>query len=106
MKKRSMVFVIIATLIIPFYGLYWYCSFQNQLKRETGLGFGGFGHFMATLFSFGIYGLVWCYKVGGRLEKLGGKNNGVVYLILSFFGFSMISYWLMQNEANQLPDNA
>ena len=102
MKKRSMAFVIVMSLLVPFYALYWYCSFQNQLKAKTNEGFGGFGHLMATIFSFGIYGLVWAYKVGGRLEKLGGKNQGMMYLVLTMLGLGTVSYWMMQNEANQL----
>lgn len=102
MKKRSMAFVIVMSILVPFYAIYWYCSFQNQLKKQTNEGFGGFGHLMATIFSFGIYGLVWSYKVGGRIEKLGGKNNGMTYLILSFLGLGIISYWMMQNEVNKL----
>ena len=100
MKKRSMVFMILMSIFVPFYAIYWYCSFQNQLKKTTGKGCGGFGHLMATLFSFGIYGLVWSWKVGGRIESLGGKNNKVVYFVLSLFGLSLISYFLMQHEVN------
>ena len=102
MKKRSMLFTVLAMIFIPFYALYWYCSFQNQLKKTTGEGFGGFGHLLATMFTFGIYGLVWSYKVGGRIEKLGGKNNGIIYLVLTLFGLSIISYFLMQNDVNQV----
>ncbi len=102
MKKRSIVFVVLMSLFVPFYALYWYCSFQNQLKKETGLGFGGFGHLMATIFSFGIYSIVWSYKVGGRIQVLGGKDNGIMYMILTLIGFGTIAYFLMQNDVNKI----
>lgn len=102
MKKRKMVAMVLLSIFFPPYLIYWYCSFQNQLKAQTGLGFGGFGHLVVTLVSFGIYGLVWSYKVGGRLEKLGAKNNGTLYLVLSIFGLGMIAYFLMQNDANAI----
>ena len=96
MKKRSMGFVIAMSILCPFYAIYWYCSFQNQLKKQTNEGFGGFGHLMATIFSFGIYGLVWSYKVGSRLEKLGCKNQSMVYLILSFLGLTIVVKFLVK----------
>ena len=102
MKKRKIVTMVLLSLFVPGYAIYWYCSFQNQLKAQTGLGFGGFGHLMATLFSCGIYSLVWSYKVGGRLEKLGAKNNGTMYLVLTIFGLGAIAYFLMQNDANAI----
>ena len=102
MKKRDMVAMVILYILVPFYAIYWYCSFQNQLKKETGEGFGGFGHLMATIFTFGIYALVWNFTVGGRIQRLGGKNDGVLYLVLSLFGFGFIGHFLMQNEVNNI----
>ena len=103
MKKRNlltMVLLIIFTFGI--YGLYWYCSFQNQIKKETGEGFGGLGHLLMTFITFGIYSLYWSYAVGGRIEKAGGKNNGILYLVLTFLGLGIVAYLLMQDEVNKL----
>lgn len=105
MKKRSVAFVVLMSIFtLGFYYLYWYCSFQNQLHRETGDGFTGVGHFFATMFSFGIYTLYWHYVVGKRLAKLGGEDQGVVYLLFALFGLSIISTALMQSTANGLQD--
>lgn len=105
MKKRSIGLMIVGFLFtFGIYPIYWYCSFQNQLKKETGLGFGGFGHLMVTIFTLGIYGLYWSYAAGKRIEKLGGKDNSIIYLILSIFGLGFIAYLLMQSEVNQLEE--
>ena len=105
MKKRNLfVMILLSCVTFGFYPLYWYCSFQNQLKKETGLGFGGAGHFFMTFITFGVYLLYWSYAVGKRLEACGGKNNSVVYLLLSLFGMFPIACLVMQSDANKLPE--
>ena len=103
MKKRNIV-VMVLLLVFTFgiYGLYWYCSFQNQLKKTTGKGFGGVGHFFMSIITFGIYPLYWSYAVGGRIKQLGGKDNGLIYLLLTLFGFSIVAWPLMQNDVNNI----
>ena len=80
----------------------WSCLFQAELKKTTGEGFGGFGHFVMSLITFGIYPIYWSFVVGRRLEKQGLKNDGIIYLLLTLFGFGPIAYLLMQNEANKV----
>ncbi len=92
--------VILTIITFGIYLVVWSCMFQSELKKTTGKGFGGFGHFIVSLITFGIYPLVWTFKVGERLEILGCKNNGILYLIISLIGFSPIAYLLMQHEAN------
>lgn len=103
MKKRNLGVMVLGYLFtFGIYPLYWYCSFQNQLKKETGLGFGGFMHLVMSLITLGIYPLYWSYAVGKRIEKLGGKDNGIIYLILTIFGLGFVASFLMQNEVNNL----
>lgn len=105
MKKRSIGAMILLTIItLGIYALYWYCSFQSQLKEKTNEGFGGFGHFMATIFSFGIYYLVWQYKAGKRIAMLGLEDNSVLYLVLGLLSFGWINALLMQSQVNKLAD--
>lgn len=102
MKRRSigmMILLIIVTLGI--YGIYWSCSTQNRLKKETGLGFGGTGHFFMMLFTFGIYAIYWQYAAGKRIHKLGGEDLAVVYLVLSFFTAAFLNPFLMQHNINK-----
>lgn len=108
MKKRSLVTLVLLTIVTcGIYGLYWFCSFQNQLKKETGMGFGGFGHLVMSVVTLGIYDLYWVYAVGKRLEVLGGRNNGGLYLYMALTGIGLAYvFLLMQNEANYLPETA
>ncbi len=103
MKKRNIVVMVILSIVTAgIYSLYWYCSFQNQLKKETGDGFGGLGHLLITLITGGIYGIYWQYAAGKRLEKLGSTDNAVLYLILSIVALGWLNPFFMQNQANQL----
>lgn len=103
MKHRSIILMIVLTIVtLGIYAIVWSCLFQSELKKATGLGFGGVGHFFMCIFTFGIYFLIWNYKVGGRLNKLGLDNNGLIYLILCLIGFSWLNMFFMQSQANKL----
>lgn len=103
MKKRSLGIMVLGYLFtFGIYPLYWYCSFQNQIKKTTGMGFGGGMHLLVSLITLGIYPLYWSYAVGKRIKTAGGQDNGVLYLILSFFGLGIIAHFMMQNEVNNI----
>ena len=55
-----------------------------------------------TILTCGIFFLVWNYKLGEEVEDAGGKNEGVVYLILSLFGLSLIALALAQSQVNKI----
>ena len=62
--------------------------------------------FILSLVTCGIYGLYWIYQMGQRVDRLGqmnGKNTnntGLMYLLISLFGFSIVIYAIIQNELN------
>ena len=39
---------------------------------------------------------------GGRIKSLGGKDNGILYLILTLFGLAIVAHPLMQDEVNKI----
>lgn len=103
MKKRNVFVMVLLTIVtLGLYLVYWTISFQNQLKKQTGLGFGGFGHFMMLLFTFGIYAIYWQYAAGARLAKLGAPNYGIMYLLFCFVALSWLNPFIMQHQANAL----
>ena len=103
MKKRSIGLMILLMIVtVGIYNLYWYCSFQNQLKKQTGEGFTGVGHFFVSMFTFGIYFVIWQYLAGKRLAKLGASDNSVLYLVLVLVGLGVLNPFLMQSAANGL----
>lgn len=103
MQKRNILTMVLLYLFtFGIYPLYWYCSFQNQINKKTGKGFTGVGHFFMSIITFGIYPLYWSYAVGGRIKSLGGKDNGILYLILTLFGLAIVAHPLMQDEVNKI----
>lgn len=103
MNNRSIGMMILLTIVtLGFYLLYWTVSFQSELKQKTNEGFTGLGHFVLLFITFGIYYIYWNYKVGERIEKVGGPNNGLLYLILVLIGFGWLNPFLIQSEANKI----
>jgi hypothetical protein len=104
MKNRSILMMVILTIVtFGIYGLYWYVVFQDELKQQTGEGFGGLGHLLVTLVTFGIYGIYWQYAAGKRLAKQGADDWSIFYLILPFIGgLGALNPFLMQHQANKL----
>ena len=103
MKKRSIgVMILLCIVTLGIYGVYWNCSFQNQLKKKTNLGFTGVGHFFMCIFTLGIYSLYWQYAAGKRLAKLGAEDHSVLYLVLALLIGGLINPFLMQHQANNL----
>lgn len=103
MKKRKIVVMILLCVItLGIYSIYWQCSFQGQLKEQTGKGFGAVGHFFMCLITFGIYPLYWNFAAGKRLEQLGCKDYAIIYLVLALVGFGFVNMFIMQYQANEL----
>ena len=108
MKKRGIGRMVILTIFtLGIYAIYWQCSFQGQLKEETGKGFGAWGHFFMILCTIGIYAIYWQFAAGKRLAMLGATDRSVVYLV--FFCCilpAILNPFLMQSQANGLPARA
>ena len=57
-----------------------------------------------SIITCGIYLLYWMYKAGGKVDKIKGNqngNSGVLYIVLAFLGFSIISFAIMQDTINK-----
>ncbi len=103
MKKRNIFLMILFTfLTLGIYMLVWNISFQVELKKQTGKGFGGFGHFLMLIFTFGIYGIYWQFAAGKRLAEQGAEDRSVLYIIFCFIALSWLNPYLMQAQANGL----
>ena len=67
---------------------------------------------LLSIITCGIYGWFWLYQAGDKINQ--GKMQrgvpadsslGILYLVLGIFGFSIISYALIQNEINKFAVN-
>ncbi len=108
--ERSIPMAIILSIITcGIYGLYWlYCLAEdtNRVSGDPNAASGG----MVILFSIitcGIYSIYWAYKSGETIDNYNrGKgvstSNNVLYLLLTIFGFGIITYALLQSELNKI----
>lgn len=105
-ENRSIALALILSIITcGIYSIYWMIKLNdeiNQLSGETQATSGGMV-FLLSLITCGIYGLYWMYKMGERCDRIKGTNgsSGILYLILSLFGFGIVSYCLMQDTINK-----
>ncbi len=116
MKKRSIMEVILLSIVTcGIYGIYWFITVTNEIEgaladRSDGHCSSGITAFLLNLVTCGIYGLYWWYAEGKRLALLGEirgvkiGDNSVAYLVLSLFGFGIVSTALMQNDINSIVD--
>lgn len=108
-KERSVPIVIILSLItFGIYPIYWYYSITEELSAATNdPHFSGAKALIFALITCGIYVLFWYYIVGQKMAELQRihnmliKDNGVLYIVLSIFGLSIISNAIIQSELNK-----
>lgn len=102
--------IIFSLITCGIYGLYWLYTMTEDTNRLSGNPNATSGG-MVILFSLitcGIYLWYWMYKRGEILDQvktargLQSSNSGVLYLILSILGLSIVSCALIQNELNNL----
>ncbi|MBQ9624978.1 MAG: DUF4234 domain-containing protein, partial [Clostridia bacterium] len=105
-KKRNIVVCILLSFVTcGIYGLMWFISLTNDAGRaNNNPSFSGGKALLLTLITCGIYGFIWNYKIGKEMYGanqnygLNANDNSVLYLILSLFGLSIVTYCIVQSE--------
>ena len=108
-KRRDIAVAIILTIITcGIYGLYWFVCLNDELNELTDKNdtSGGIA-LLLSLITCGIYSYYWMYKAGEKVDTLKANRGqpaqytGIVYLVLTLFGFGIVSYALIQDELNK-----
>lgn len=106
-KKNIAVCIVLSIVTLGIYSIFWmYILVKNNrfIQKKTGNCLGE----MLCLFFVPFYGLYWWYTRGEQMKNKYGElkqktsGNGIVYLILSIFGLSIVSMAIMQNDFNSL----
>lgn len=101
--NRSLATCIILSIITcGIYSFFWIANIHNEFARVNNEDENGWLVVVLSIVTCGIYGLVWFYKMGSKLEKLGGKNDAVLYIILAILGLGIVSLALIQVQENEL----
>lgn len=113
-QNRSIALCIILTIVTcGIYGWYWLYCLANDVNAVSGRTNDTSGGMVVlfTIITCNIYHIYWMYKAGEKIDAarvsrgLPSQNNGLVYLLLSLFGLSVVSWALLQNELNQMATN-
>ena len=108
-NRNVVVAIILTFLTCGIYGMFWVCVMTDDANKVSGeeTDTSGALAVLFTILTCGIYGFYWNYRMGHKFYKAGGNtgkninDNSIVYLLLSIFGLSIVSYCLIQNDLNQ-----
>ena len=110
-QKRDIAVSIILTIVTcGIYGIIWFISITDEVKRASGDTefVSGPVAFLLSLVTCGIFEIYWAYKMGELMKKAEEKNgmpikeNAILYLILHLFGLGIVTYALIQSELNEV----
>ena len=110
-QRRSIVTAIILSLVTcGIYSIYWFISLTNEMNKASGRTSdtsGGLA-FVLSLVTCGIYEYYWAYKIGEKRDIVANEksSSGIIYLVLSLFGFGIVAYCLAQDALNKAIDRA
>lgn len=112
-SKRDLVLNIILTIVTcGIWGIIWEVQIADDIKLLTGEEdlASGVVLVLLSLVTCGIYFIFWVYNAANKLELvkagygLPTESKGLVYVVLSIFGFSIVALALMQNDLNTVAD--
>lgn len=111
-KRNIAAAIILSIVTCGIYGLYWLVCLADDVNKATGTTDGTSGGMVLVLsiITCGIYGLYWAYKTGEKIDDLrvqrglSSGSRGLVFLLLNFFGLSIITFALIQSELNDFAD--
>ena len=108
-RKSIGLCIVLSIVTCGIYSLYWlYCMAEdvNLVTARPNAPSGGIV-LLLTIVTCNIYGLYWLYRAGDDLDRQRVNQGqvpghlGILYLLLAIFGFSIISYALLQSEINE-----
>ncbi len=110
--QRNIALAIVLSIVTcGIYMLYWMYCVVTDLNLASGEteDTGGGMVILLSIITCDIYMLYWFYKAAGKVNKIHSLNGepqdtsaGILYLLLSLFGFDIVSLALIQNELNKV----
>ena len=113
-NRNIAVCIILSIVTCGIYGLYWMVCLVNDVNTVSGRegDFSGGIVLVLSIITCNIFFLYWAYTAGEKIDAARlaqgrpSQNNGLVYLLLSLFGFGIVTCALIQNELNQMSGPA
>lgn len=109
-QKRNIGLAILFTILTcGLYSIYWFVKLTDEANYLSGeQSTSGGMALLLVIVTCGIYFFFWNYKMGKTIysaqQRSGGmsQDNSILYLILSIFQLSIISYCIMQSDINNI----
>lgn len=112
MKRNIITCILLSIFTCGIYGIYWYYSMAEDLKKyDDSMPSGGMA-ILITLLTCGIYGWYWMYKAGVTIDDQNVKygksagSKGIICLALTIFGLGIVAYAIIQDDINKICDLA
>ena len=105
-RKNIVTCIILSIVTCCFYGIYWlYCIISdiNTISGDPD----SMSPIVVILLSFvtcGIYLLFWVYQKAIEAGRA-SESRALLYVILTFFFFGIVTYALMQDSINTIADD-
>ena len=111
-KNRNIAICIILSIVTcGIYSIVWFFSINDEVNIASHNDSpSAIVAFLLTIVTCGIYGLYWFYCIGQRLEQVRSEQGlpagslHLIFLLLSIFGFGIVSYAIAQNELNRISN--
>lgn len=110
-KRDIAIAIILSIFTCGIYSIYWFIVLSDDVgKANNNPQISGGVAFLLNLVTCGIYGIYWSYKLGKEMFEANQKHgipandNSIMYLILSLFGFQIITWAILQSELNKIAD--
>lgn len=103
--------IILSIITCGIYGIIWQIQIVDDLNTASQRqgDASGLTVFLLGLITCNIYNLYWFYKAGEKVNYVkqykgepADSNTGILYLLLSLFGLSIVNYCLIQSELNKV----
>lgn len=109
-QQRNIAVAILLSLVTcGIYSIYWFIVLSDDVGRANeNPKISGITAFLLNIVTCGIYGIYWSYKLGKEMFEANQKHgiaandNSVLYLILSLFGFQIVTWAIIQSELNKI----
>lgn len=112
--QRNIALCIVLSLVTcGVYGIYWMIKIVDELNEanDDQNATSGTMVFLLSLVTCSIYLWYWMYKAGENVNKAKAarglpveSDSSILYMLLTIFGFGIVSWALIQNELNKIAE--
>ncbi len=104
MNKNIVTCVLLTIVTCGLYGIYWWYTIHEEAMKvnpqEITQSFAI--SYLLSIVTCGIYMFYWQYKLGRAFMPInGGKDNSILFLVLSLFGLQIVNLVIMQEDINR-----